>query len=81
MDRQRRLTIAGLIVALLIIGFAMYLVWRPALPVAVTFRPAFDGNSLVAQFHNVSEHYVVVEATFENAGLHQKAVKILNLGP
>lgn len=63
---------------LLVIGYAAR---SPALPIATTFRPAFDGNSQVAQFHNTGNTYLVVQATFENTGLDQRRQATLNVGP
>ena len=67
------------VVALLLV--IVFTVGRPALPIATTFRPAFDGNSQVAQFHNTGNKYLAVQATFENAGLKQRRQTLLNIGP
>jgi len=55
--------------------------FRPALPIAVTYRPSFDGTSLVAQFHNTSVKYLDVAGTFESGGKHQTRSVTLNIGP
>ena len=52
-----------------------------ALPIAVTYRPSFDGTSLVAQFHNTSARYLDVRATFESRAQHQSRSLPFNIGP
>lgn len=81
-NRRKFLLSAGtLAVTAILIVAAVNKWWRPALPIAVTYRPAIDGNSLVAQFHNTSAKYLAVQAVFENSGLHQKQSADLNIGP
>jgi hypothetical protein len=79
--RKFLLSLSSLAVAVILISLAVNKWYQPALPIAVTYRPAIDGNSLVAQFHNTSERYLVVQAVFENGGLHQKRTALLNIGP
>ena len=70
--------------AVVVIGLILllaYAIWRPPLPIATTFRPAIDGNSEVAQFHNTGNKYLVIQATFENAGLDRRRGAVLNIGP
>jgi hypothetical protein len=70
--------------AVVVIGLILllaYAIWWPPLPIATTFRPAIDGNSEVAQFHNTGDKYLVIQATFENAGLDRRRGIVLNIGP
>ena len=72
--------IASVVLAALVLAGANNC-FRPALPIAVTYRPSFDGTSLVAQFHNTSAKYLDVRATFESRAQHQSRSLTFNIGP
>lgn len=74
-----------LLIALAIAGFAIFRlgagVFKRPLPIALTYRPAITGRSLVAQFHNLSGRYLEVDATFASDTLQQTHHVFIQMGP
>lgn len=60
---------------------ALFLMWKPELPVQVAFRKGLFKDSLVAEFHNTSAKTFAIKARYESATLGQAKDDVLNLSP
>ena len=53
----------------------------PDLPIAISFREAFDKKGLVAKFQNKSDKHFALPVVLTNRELLQRRTKTLELGP